>query len=248
MVCFPDIKPGGVDGAAHRMRPCGQAHRDLRRRTWYAFLTTGPAELAARHIDCVPANRQGRKRLASPQTSQGLLSGKHAMPVREKTKGPVCRDANDLRAANTTGPAVGEACDACARKERRAGLQGRNQLAFPQTPQGLLSGVACDARARKDRRACWQGRKRLAATQTPQGLLSGKQAMPVPEKTEGPVSSDVNDLRLRKHRRACCWGSMRCPSPKRPKGRLAGMQMTSVSANTAGPVVGEACDARARKV
>ena len=57
MVCFPDIKPSGVGGAAHRMRPCGQAHRDLRRRTWYAFLTTGPAELAARHIDCVPANR-----------------------------------------------------------------------------------------------------------------------------------------------------------------------------------------------
>ena len=57
MVCFPDIRPGGVGGAAHRMRPCGQAHRDFRRRKWYASLTTGPAELAAPHIECVPVDR-----------------------------------------------------------------------------------------------------------------------------------------------------------------------------------------------
>ena len=41
-------------------------------------------------------------------------------------------------AGKSAGPAVGEACDARARKERRAGLQGRNVIAAPQTPQSLL--------------------------------------------------------------------------------------------------------------
>ena len=41
-------------------------------------------------------------------------------------------------AGKTAGPAVGEACDACARKDRRAGLQGRKVIAAQQTPQSLM--------------------------------------------------------------------------------------------------------------
>ena len=99
--------------------------------------------------------------------------GKHAMPVPEKSEGPVGRDANALRAlkhrraccrgsmrcpcpkksygrfagtqttfvlANTAGPAVGDACDALARKDRSANLQGRNRLVSTQTLPCLLSG------------------------------------------------------------------------------------------------------------
>ena len=36
---------------------------------------------------------------------------------------------------NTAGPVVGEACNARARKDRRAGLQGRKWIAAPQIPQ-----------------------------------------------------------------------------------------------------------------
>ena len=41
---------------------------------------------------------------------------------------------------DTAGPAVGEACNARARTDRRAGLRGRKGIAAPQTPQSLLSG------------------------------------------------------------------------------------------------------------
>ena len=38
----------------------------------------------------------------------------------------------------SAGPAVWGASDARARKDRRAGLQGRKVIAAPQTPQSLL--------------------------------------------------------------------------------------------------------------
>ena len=71
------------------------------------------------------AGLQGRNRLASPQTSQCLLSGKHAMPVPEKIKGPVRRDANEL------GP----------RKLRRACCRGSMRCPCPKRPKGRLAGT-----------------------------------------------------------------------------------------------------------
>ena len=157
MVCFPDNRPGEVGGAAHRMRPCGQAHRDFRRRTWYAFLTTGPAELAAPHIDCVPASRPF-----------GPIVGEACNAVPEKSEGPVGRDAKDLRPANTAGPAVGEASDARVRKDRRASLQGRKRLA-----------------CRKHRRACCRGSKRCPCPKRPKGQFAGTQTTCVPQTPQG---------------------------------------------------------------
>ena len=43
-------------------------------------------------------------------------------------------------AGKSAGPAVGEACHACARKDGRAGLQGRKVIAAPKTRQSLFSG------------------------------------------------------------------------------------------------------------
>ena len=71
--------------------------------------TEGPGSMGRKRMACWPvvgeacdararkdsrAGYQGHKRLASPQTPQGLLQGKHAIPVPEKTEVPVCRDAN----------------------------------------------------------------------------------------------------------------------------------------------------------
>ena len=71
-----------------------------------------------RHISCC----RGSMRCPFPKRPKGLLAG------TQSTCG----------LANTTGPVVGEACDARARKDRRAGLQGRKVIAAPQTPQSLL--------------------------------------------------------------------------------------------------------------
>ena len=78
--------------------------------------------------------------------------------------------------AKTAGPAAREACDARARKDRRAGWQERNRVAYPQTPQGRLPGkhvmpvpektegpVSRDAkelRPRTHRRSCCRGSMR----------------------------------------------------------------------------------------
>ena len=88
-------------------------------------------------------------------------------PCLKRPKGRLAGTQTNCGTANTAGPFVEEACDARARKERRAGLQGRKRLAWPQTPQGQLSGkhampvpekpVCRDAnelRHRTHRRAC----------------------------------------------------------------------------------------------
>ena len=43
-------------------------------------------------------------------------------------------------AGKSAGPSVVEACHACARKDGRAGLQGRKVIAAPKTRHSLLSG------------------------------------------------------------------------------------------------------------
>ena len=67
----------------------------------------------------------GSLRCLCPKSPKGLLAGTQTPCVL----------------ANTAGLAVGEACDARARKNHMAGLQGRKRLSCSQTPQGVLSGV-----------------------------------------------------------------------------------------------------------
>ena len=97
--------------------------------------------------------KRPKGRTAEAQTPQGLLSGKHAMPVPEKNEGPVCRDAIDFRPC----------------KHRRACCRGSMRCPCPKRPKGQLAemqtncgpantagpavGEGCDARTRKDRRA-----------------------------------------------------------------------------------------------
>ena len=96
------------------------------------------------------AETQMNCRLAN---TSGPVVGEHAMPVPEKTEGPVCKDAIDLR----------------PRKHRRACGRGNRRCPCPKRPQGRLAGTqstcvpantagpavgkACESRARKDRRA-----------------------------------------------------------------------------------------------
>ena len=165
-------------------------------------------------------------------------------PCPKRPKGRLAGTQITCVSANTAGPVVGKACDACARKVRRACWQERKRLASPQTPQGLLSGKHAkpmpqktkgpvsldenDLRLRKHRRACCWGSMRCPRPKSPKSLLAGTQMTCVSGK----------------HRRASCWGSMQCPCPKSTKGLLAGTQTTCAPANTAGPAVVEACDAR----
>ena len=119
----------------------------------------------------MPKSEKGPK---SPKCLKGRLSG------TQTSCGP----------ANTAKPAIGVACDPRARKDQRAGLQGRKGVAAPQTPQGLLSGkhAMCGPgkfegpvrrhemglRPSKLRKACCQKSIRCAAPESPNGLFSNK--------------------------------------------------------------------------
>ena len=61
-------------------------------------------------------------------------------PCPKRREGRLAGTQMTCVCANTTGPVGGAACDARARKDRKAGQQGRKQIAAPQTPQGLYSG------------------------------------------------------------------------------------------------------------
>ena len=146
------------------------------------------------------AGLQGRNRPESLQTPQCLLSGKHAMPVPEKTEGRFAGTQTNCGPANTAGPAVGEACDARARKNRRAGEQGRKRIAAPQTPQGLLSG-----------------KHAMSVSENTEGpVFSGTQSTCVPALTAGPAVGEACDDRARKGPRAGLQGQKGIAAPQTP--------------------------------
>ena len=154
MVCFSDNRPGGVGGAAHRLRPCEQAGTQT---TCVPANIAGPAvgeACNARARKDQRASLQGRKRLARrkhhraccwgsmrclcPKRTKGRFAGTQSTCVPANTAGPALwgsmrcpcpKRPKGLLAgtqttcghANTAGPAVGEASDACARKDRRTG-------------------------------------------------------------------------------------------------------------------------------
>ncbi len=147
-------------------------------------MTEGPVNRDANNL-CLRKDRWacslGSMRCLCPKSPKGLLAGTQTPCV----------------VANTAGLAVGEACDALARKKSYGRFAGTQTTFVLANTAGPAVGDACDALARKERSADLQGRNRLASTQALPGLLSGKHAMPVPEKTGGPVSRDANDLHLR---------------------------------------------------
>ena len=66
------------------------------------------------------------------------------MPVPKRPKCRLAGTQTSCVPANTAGPAVGVACDARARKDRSASLQGRKGVAA--NTAGPVVGEACDVR------------------------------------------------------------------------------------------------------
>ena len=195
------------------------------------------------------AGLQGHNRLASPQTPQSLLSGKHAMPVPEKNEGPVSRDAKQLRPANSAGPVAGEACDARARKVRRAGLQG--------------------LRPRKVCRACCKRSIRCAVLESPNILFSNKferhfaarAAIAAQTPICSPNANSLPIARLQPKRQFAYLMHFRSPNafklpkrmytrgaaPQRPQGLLPGRHAMCDPEKSEGPVGRDAIELRPRK-
>ena len=106
-----------------------------------------------------PCPKRPKGRLAGTQmtcvseTPQGVLLGKHAMPVPEKYVGPVGRDANDLRPRKHRRACCRRSMRCPCPKRPKGRLAGTQMTCVSANTAGPVVGEACDARARKDRRA-----------------------------------------------------------------------------------------------
>ena len=100
--------------------------------------------------------------------------GSMRCPFPKRPKGREAGTQMTCGPANTAGPAVGEACDARARKDRRAGWQGRKRIAAPQ-----------------NRRACCRGSMRCPCPKRPKGRLAGTQTNCGSANTAGPVVGEA---------------------------------------------------------